>query len=185
MQFAQRGCSDASVALTDVLAIGHHGVVSAQATPGSAVVVVGDGAVGLSCTDLAAVPAKRRVIPKSFTRRRNGMTDRAADASASALGSSQRAASSLLHTPAALERVAADAPWCGRRVCPSAGSRTVSMEERSPRRTPGRSRPRRPATDVCSRTGEAGRSAPISTAAFRRLARPHPPLDPARFRVFV
>jgi len=67
MQFAQRGCSDASVALTDVLAIGHHGVVSAQATPGSAVVVVGDGAVGLSCTDLAAVPAQRRVIPKRFT----------------------------------------------------------------------------------------------------------------------
>lgn len=44
---------DASVALCDVMATGHHGVVSAQGTAGSTVVVVGDGAVGL-CAVLSA-----------------------------------------------------------------------------------------------------------------------------------
>ncbi len=44
---------DASVTLCDVMATGHHGVVSAQTAPGSTVVVVGDGAVGL-CAVLSA-----------------------------------------------------------------------------------------------------------------------------------
>ena len=45
---------DASVALTDVMATGHHGVVSAQTARGGAVVVVGDGAVGLCAVHSAA-----------------------------------------------------------------------------------------------------------------------------------
>jgi threonine dehydrogenase-like Zn-dependent dehydrogenase len=44
---------NASVTLCDVMATGHHGVVGAQTTPGSTVVVVGDGAVGL-CGVLSA-----------------------------------------------------------------------------------------------------------------------------------
>lgn len=44
---------NASVTLSDVMATGHHGVVSAQTTPGSTVVIVGDGAVGL-CGVLSA-----------------------------------------------------------------------------------------------------------------------------------
>ena len=44
---------DASVTLCDVMATGHHGVVSSRTTPGSTVVVVGDGAVGL-CAVLSA-----------------------------------------------------------------------------------------------------------------------------------
>ncbi|HKU67689.1 MAG TPA: alcohol dehydrogenase catalytic domain-containing protein [Candidatus Baltobacteraceae bacterium] len=44
---------DAAVTLSDVMATGHHGVVSAQTTPGSTVVIVGDGAVGL-CGVLSA-----------------------------------------------------------------------------------------------------------------------------------
>lgn len=44
---------NASVALTDVMGTGHHGVVSAQTAPGSTVVVIGDGAVGL-CGVLSA-----------------------------------------------------------------------------------------------------------------------------------
>jgi threonine dehydrogenase-like Zn-dependent dehydrogenase len=42
-----RAKHDASVTLTDVMATGHHGVVSAQTVPGSTVAIVGDGAVGL------------------------------------------------------------------------------------------------------------------------------------------
>ena len=45
---------NASVTLCDVMATGHHGVVSAQTTPGSTVVVVGDGAVGLCAVHSAA-----------------------------------------------------------------------------------------------------------------------------------
>jgi hypothetical protein len=44
---------DAAVALSDVMATGHHGAVSAQTAPGSTIVVVGDGAVGL-CAVLSA-----------------------------------------------------------------------------------------------------------------------------------
>ncbi|HME81106.1 MAG TPA: alcohol dehydrogenase catalytic domain-containing protein [Candidatus Eremiobacteraceae bacterium] len=44
---------NASVALCDVMATGHHGVVGARTTPGSTVVIVGDGAVGL-CAVLSA-----------------------------------------------------------------------------------------------------------------------------------
>ena len=50
---ADRRKHDASVTLSDVMATGHHGVVSAQAAPGSTVVIVGDGAVGL-CGVLSA-----------------------------------------------------------------------------------------------------------------------------------
>ena len=54
---------NASVALCDVMATGHHGVVRAQTTAGSTVVVVGDGAVGL-CAVLSAAKEVRaeRVI---------------------------------------------------------------------------------------------------------------------------
>jgi threonine dehydrogenase-like Zn-dependent dehydrogenase len=54
---------DTSVTLCDVMATGHHGVVRAQTTPGSTVVVVGDGAVGL-CAVLSAARVQRaeRVI---------------------------------------------------------------------------------------------------------------------------
>jgi threonine dehydrogenase-like Zn-dependent dehydrogenase len=54
---------DTSVTLCDVMATGHHGVVRAQTMPGSTVVVVGDGAVGL-CAVLSAarVEHAERVI---------------------------------------------------------------------------------------------------------------------------
>jgi threonine dehydrogenase-like Zn-dependent dehydrogenase len=45
---------DAVVALSDVMATGHHGAVSAQTAPGSTIVVVGDGAVGLCAVHSAA-----------------------------------------------------------------------------------------------------------------------------------
>jgi len=44
---------DAAVTLTDVMATGHHGVVSAQTKAGGTLVVIGDGAVGL-CAVLSA-----------------------------------------------------------------------------------------------------------------------------------
>lgn len=44
---------DASVTLCDVMGTGYYGVVAAQTTPGSTVVIVGDGAVGL-CAVLSA-----------------------------------------------------------------------------------------------------------------------------------
>jgi len=44
---------NAAVALSDVMGTGHHGVVSALTKPGSTVVIVGDGAVGL-CAVLSA-----------------------------------------------------------------------------------------------------------------------------------
>lgn len=44
---------DASVTLSDVMGTGYYGVVAAQTTPGSTVVIVGDGAVGL-CAVLSA-----------------------------------------------------------------------------------------------------------------------------------
>jgi alcohol dehydrogenase len=49
---------NASVTLCDVMATGHHGVVRAQTMPGSTVVVVGDGAVGL-CAVLSAARVER------------------------------------------------------------------------------------------------------------------------------
>jgi len=49
---------NASVALCDVMGTGHHGVVSAQTTAGSTVVIVGDGAVGL-CAVLSAAKEVR------------------------------------------------------------------------------------------------------------------------------
>lgn len=45
---------DVSVALCDVMATGHHGVIRAKTSPGSTVVVVGDGAVGLCGVHSAA-----------------------------------------------------------------------------------------------------------------------------------
>jgi threonine dehydrogenase-like Zn-dependent dehydrogenase len=44
---------DASVTLSDVMSTGHHGAVTAEASAGSTIVVVGDGAVGL-CAVLSA-----------------------------------------------------------------------------------------------------------------------------------
>ena len=49
---------DASVTLCDVMGTGYHGAVRAQTQPGSTVVVVGDGAVGL-CAVLAAAKELR------------------------------------------------------------------------------------------------------------------------------
>jgi alcohol dehydrogenase len=49
---------NASVTLCDVMGTGHHGVVRAGTTPGSTVVVVGDGAVGL-CAVLSAAKVAR------------------------------------------------------------------------------------------------------------------------------
>jgi len=49
---------NASVTLCDVMATGHHGVVSAGTTAGSTVVIVGDGAVGL-CAVLSAAKEVR------------------------------------------------------------------------------------------------------------------------------
>lgn len=45
---------DASVTLTDVMGTGHYGAVAAQTKPGSNVVVVGDGAVGLCAVHSAS-----------------------------------------------------------------------------------------------------------------------------------
>jgi alcohol dehydrogenase len=52
------GKQNASVTLCDVMGTGHHGVVRAQTTAGSTVVVVGDGAVGL-CAVLSAAKELR------------------------------------------------------------------------------------------------------------------------------
>lgn len=62
---------DASVTLSDVMATGHHGIVSAGTTPGSTVVVVGDGAVGL-CAVLSAAREVRaeRIIAVGHNDRR-------------------------------------------------------------------------------------------------------------------
>lgn len=62
---------NASVTLCDVMATGHHGVVSAQTAPGSTVVVVGDGAVGL-CGVLSAakVVLAERIIAVGHNERR-------------------------------------------------------------------------------------------------------------------
>lgn len=51
--------------LTDVLATGWHAAVSARVQPGSTVVVVGDGAVGLSGVLSAALQGAERVIAMS------------------------------------------------------------------------------------------------------------------------
>jgi threonine dehydrogenase-like Zn-dependent dehydrogenase len=62
---------DASVTLCDVMATGHHGVVSAQTQPGSTVVVIGDGAVGL-CGVLSAANVVRaeRIIAVGHNHKR-------------------------------------------------------------------------------------------------------------------
>lgn len=54
---------DSSVTLSDVMGTGHFGVVAAKAQPGSTVVIVGDGAVGLCATLSAAkIIGAERVI---------------------------------------------------------------------------------------------------------------------------
>ena len=62
---------DACIALCDVMATGHHGVVSARAQAGGAVVIVGDGAVGL-CGVLSAAKeiGCERVIAVGHNERR-------------------------------------------------------------------------------------------------------------------
>lgn len=66
-----RAKHDASVTLCDVMATGHHGVVSAQAAPGSTIVIVGDGAVGL-CGVLSAAKEIRaeRIIAVGHNEKR-------------------------------------------------------------------------------------------------------------------
>jgi threonine dehydrogenase-like Zn-dependent dehydrogenase len=71
----------ALLALSDVMATGWHAAVSAGVTPGSSVVVVGDGAVGL-CGVLAAeqmgaerIIAMSRHAPRQEIARRFGATD--------------------------------------------------------------------------------------------------------------
>ncbi len=71
----------ALLALSDVLGTGHHAAVAAGVGPGSSVVVVGDGAVGL-CGVLAArrlgaerVVAMSRHAPRQEVARRFGATD--------------------------------------------------------------------------------------------------------------
>ncbi|EWC62669.1 Threonine dehydrogenase [Actinokineospora spheciospongiae] len=51
--------------LSDVMATGHHAAVSARVAPGDAVVVVGDGAVGLSAVLAAARLGAGRIIAMS------------------------------------------------------------------------------------------------------------------------
>lgn len=53
------------LALSDVASTGHHAAVSARVGPGDVVVVVGDGAVGLSAVLAAARLGARRVIAMS------------------------------------------------------------------------------------------------------------------------
>jgi hypothetical protein len=62
---------DAAVTLTDVMATGHHGIVSAQTQSGGTVVVVGDGAVGL-CAVLSAAKeiGAERIIAVGHNERR-------------------------------------------------------------------------------------------------------------------
>ena len=62
---------DAAVTLTDVMATGHHGIVSAQTQRGGTVVVVGDGAVGL-CAVLSAAKeiGAERIIAVGHNERR-------------------------------------------------------------------------------------------------------------------
>lgn len=65
------------VALCDVMATGHHGVVSAGTKAGSTVVIVGDGAVGL-CGVLSAAKEVRaeRIIAVGHNRKRLEMAQR-------------------------------------------------------------------------------------------------------------
>jgi threonine dehydrogenase-like Zn-dependent dehydrogenase len=62
---------DASVTLSDVMATGHHGVVSAHTHAGSTVVIIGDGAVGL-CAVLSAAKEVRaeRIIAVGHNEKR-------------------------------------------------------------------------------------------------------------------
>ncbi|MCW2528406.1 MAG: putative Zn-containing alcohol dehydrogenase [Pseudonocardiales bacterium] len=69
------------LALSDVMATGHHAAISAQVGPGSTVVVVGDGAVGL-CAVLASkrlgaarIIAMSRYADRQAVARRFGATD--------------------------------------------------------------------------------------------------------------
>jgi threonine dehydrogenase-like Zn-dependent dehydrogenase len=61
----------ASVTLCDVMGTGHHGVVRAQTAPGSTVVIVGDGAVGL-CAVLSAakIIGAERIVAVGHNRKR-------------------------------------------------------------------------------------------------------------------
>jgi threonine dehydrogenase-like Zn-dependent dehydrogenase len=62
---------DASVALSDVMATGHYGVLAADTIPGSTVVVVGDGAIGLCAVHSAAkIVGAERVIAVGHNHKR-------------------------------------------------------------------------------------------------------------------
>ena len=71
------GKLNASVTLCDVMGTGHYGVVAAETQPGSMVVVVGDGAVGL-CAVLSAAKIVRaeRVIAVGHNHKRLEMARR-------------------------------------------------------------------------------------------------------------
>ena len=62
---------NASVALCDVMGTGHYGIVAAETEPGSTVVVVGDGAVGL-CAVLSAAKVLQagRIIAVGHNKKR-------------------------------------------------------------------------------------------------------------------
>jgi hypothetical protein len=68
---------DAAVTLCDVMGTGHFGVIAAQTTPASTVVVVGDGAVGL-CAVLSAAKMVRaeRVVAVGHNAKRLEMAKR-------------------------------------------------------------------------------------------------------------
>ena len=74
------------LALSDVMGTGHHAAVSAGAGPGSTIVVIGDGAVGL-CAVLAATRLGARVLAVSTHADRAAMATRfGADAIVDARG---------------------------------------------------------------------------------------------------
>lgn len=68
---------DAAVTLTDVMATGHHGIVSAETQRGGTVVVVGDGAVGL-CAVLSAAKeiGAERIVAVGHNERRLEIAER-------------------------------------------------------------------------------------------------------------
>lgn len=68
---------DAAVTLTDVMATGYHGIVSAETQRGGTVVVVGDGAVGL-CAVLSAAKeiGAERIVAVGHNERRLEIAER-------------------------------------------------------------------------------------------------------------
>ncbi|MBW4720681.1 zinc-binding dehydrogenase [Saccharothrix obliqua] len=106
----------ALLALTDVMGTGHHAAVAAGVGPGSTVVVVGDGAVGL-CAVLAAkrlgaerVIALGRHADRAAVARRFGATDHVPERGDEAVAR-VRELTGGLGAPAVLECVGTDQSW--------------------------------------------------------------------------